>query len=78
MNLLYSLGIRIYGGILWVAQFFNPKAKSWILGRKHFWEKLPKLENRQVYWFHCASLGEFDQGLPMMNLIKENNTSIYI
>ncbi len=78
MNLLYSLGIRIYGGILWVAQFFNPKAKSWILGRKHFWEKLPKLENRQVYWFHCASLGEFDQGLPMMNLIKENNPSIYI
>lgn len=78
MNLLYSLGIRIYGGILWVAQFFNPKAKSWILGRQHFWEKLPKLENRQVYWFHCASLGEFDQGLPMMNLIKEHNPSIYI
>ena len=78
MNLLYSLGIRIYGGILWVAQFFNPKAKNWILGRKHFWEKLPKLENRQVYWFHCASLGEFDQGLPMMNLIKEHNPSIYI
>ncbi len=78
MNLLYSLGIRIYGGILWVAQFFNPKAKSWILGRKHFWEKLPNVENREIYWFHCASLGEFDQGLPMMNLIKENNPSIYI
>jgi 3-deoxy-D-manno-octulosonic-acid transferase len=78
MNLLYSLGIRIYGGILWVAQFFNPKAKSWILGRKHFWEKLPNVENREIYWFHCASLGEFDQGLPMMNLIKEHNPSIYI
>ena len=78
MNLLYSLGIGFYGGILWIAQFFNPKAKSWILGRKHFWEKLPNVENREIYWFHCASLGEFDQGLPMMNLIKEHNPAIYI
>lgn len=78
MNILYSVGIRIYGGILWVAQFFNPKAKSWVLGRKNFWEKLPEIQNQDVYWFHCASLGEFDQGLPMINLIKENNPSIYV
>lgn len=78
MNLIYSLGIRIYGGILWVAQFFNPKAKSWVAGRKNFWARLPEIQNEDVYWFHCASLGEFDQGLPLINLMKENNPSIYI
>ncbi len=78
MNLLYSIGIRIYGAILWLAQFFNPKAKSWVVGRKNFWEKLPAIENQEVYWFHCASLGEFDQGLPLMNQLKLNNPSIYI
>lgn len=78
MNLLYSLGIRIYGAILWLAQFFNPKAKSWVVGRKNFWERLPRIENQEVYWFHCASLGEFDQGLPLINKLKYNNPSIYI
>ncbi len=78
MNLLYSLGIRIYGAILWLAQFFNPKAKSWVAGRKNFWERLPRIENQEVYWFHCASLGEFDQGLPLINQLKSNNPSIYI
>jgi 3-deoxy-D-manno-octulosonic-acid transferase len=78
MNLLYSLGIRFYGGILWVAQFFNPKAKSWVLGRKDFWNQLPQVNNQTIYWFHCASLGEFDQGLPLMNQLKSENPSIYI
>jgi 3-deoxy-D-manno-octulosonic-acid transferase len=78
MNLLYTFGIRIYGCILWIAQFFNPKAKSWIQGRKDFWNQLPKIENQTVYWFHCASLGEFDQGLPLMNQLKSENPSIYI
>lgn len=78
MNLLYSLGIRIYGAILWLAQFFNPKAKSWVVGRKNFWERLPRIENQEVYWFHCASLGEFDQGLPLINQLKSNNPSIFI
>lgn len=78
MNLLYTLGIRIYGLILWIAQFFNPKAKSWIEGRKHFWERLPLVQNREVYWFHCASLGEFDQGLPLMNRLKADNPDIFL
>lgn len=78
MHFLYSFGIRLYGLILWIAQFFHPKAKSWIEGRKNFWERLPKIENREVYWFHCASLGEFDQGLPLMNQLKEQNPDIFL
>ena len=78
MAFLYSAGIRIYGFILWIAQFFNAKAKSWIEGRKNFRAKLPDTGNREVYWFHCASLGEFDQGLPLMNRLKEENPGLFL
>ena len=76
--MLYRLAIKSYGAAIWLAQVFNPKAKSWIAGRKNIWETFPKLNQEEVYWFHCASLGEFDQGLPLMNRLKEENPSIFI
>ncbi len=78
MNWLYTLGIRFYGMILWIAQFFVPKAKSWIEGRKNFWSRLPDVQHKDVYWFHCASLGEFDQGLPLMNRLKAENPNLFL
>lgn len=78
MNLLYTLGIRFYGMILWIAQFFSPKAKSWVEGRKHFWQRIPQIQHPKVYWFHCASLGEFDQGLPLMNRLKSEDPGIFL
>ena len=78
MHFLYNLGIRSYGLILFLAQFFVPKAKKWIGGRLHFWENLPDISGKHVVWFHCASLGEFDQGLPLMNRIKTENPSVYL
>jgi len=78
MYLLYLLGIRLYGAALWLASFFNPKAKSWIVGRRDFWSRLPETKGREVYWFHCASLGEFDQGLPLMNLLKAENPDLFL
>lgn len=79
MAFLYTLGIRFYGIVLFVASWFVPKAKSWVEGRKNWRSKLPVLpENRPVFWFHCASLGEFDQGLPVMNLLREKNPDIYL
>lgn len=78
MKLLYTLGIRAYGMVLWIAQFFSPKAKSWVTGRKRFWQRLPQVPDRKVYWFHCASLGEFDQGLPLMNRLKAEDPDIFL
>lgn len=54
---------------------FNPKAKAWINGRKNW---LPKLKNAtqnfdNCIWFHCASLGEFEQGRPLIELIKNKH-----
>ncbi|MES2588308.1 MAG: glycosyltransferase N-terminal domain-containing protein [Bacteroidota bacterium] len=79
MQIIYSISIRFLFVGIWLAQFFNPKAKKWILGRKNWLQNLPQIDrNREVIWFHCASLGEFDQGLPLMNRLKKENPEIYL
>ncbi len=76
MRALYSIGVRVLFILMWCAHFFHPKAKKWILGRKLSFPNIP--EKKRVYWFHCASLGEFDQGLPIMNELKEREPEILI
>jgi 3-deoxy-D-manno-octulosonic-acid transferase len=78
MAFLYSTSIRLYAFLLWLIQGVHPKAKSWVHGRKNYWENLPEINSSNLYWFHCASLGEFDQGIPVMNLLKEKDPSIQI
>ncbi len=69
----------MYALFLWLIQGFHPKAKAWIRGRENFWKKLPNIPvNASVYWFHCASLGEFDQGIPVMNLLKKREPTCKI
>ena len=78
MRWLYGFGIRILYGLMWIASFFNPKAKKWILGRRDILQPESIPADREVYWFHCASLGEFDQGLPVMNAFKEQNPELFL
>ncbi len=69
--LLYSIGIR-------VAAIANPKARKWINGRQNIFatinEQLRTL-NGQPIWMHCASLGEFEQGRPLLEEIKKNTST---
>jgi len=64
--LLYNLGIRI-------ASLFNSKAKLWIKGRKNIFQKLQLATqgHANIVWFHCASLGEFEQGRPIIKGYKK-------
>ena len=78
MRFIYTLGVVLYALGVRVASIFLPKAKEWVDGRNNFWNQLPDISNKKVYWFHCASLGEFDQGLPVMNLIRKNDPEIFI
>lgn len=78
MKTLYTIGVHFYGFLIRIASIFNPKAKEWIRGRKNQWEQFPDTKNKEVIWFHCASLGEFDQGLPVMNLIKDKNPDTFL
>lgn len=68
--MIYNLGIFLYGLFLQIAALFHPKAKRWMEGRKGYWNHLPAVEGKKVVWFHCASLGEYDQGKPIMEAWK--------
>jgi 3-deoxy-D-manno-octulosonic-acid transferase len=66
--------------MLHLAALFHPKAKAWTDGRQHWQEQLRGVlpADRKVLWFHCASLGEFDQGMPLMKELKEKDPSLFL
>ena len=66
MLLLYNTVIRLYFAAIWFASFFNRKARLWIRGRKG--RKF--LPFQQSTWFHFASLGEFEQGRPVLEALR--------
>lgn len=66
----YSLGICIYGLGIHVASLFHPKAAAWISGRKHWKEDKSLNQLKGCIWMHCASLGEFEQGRPVLEMLK--------
>ncbi len=72
MRLIYLFGVRIYAFAIRVASLWNPKAKAWMHGRKDVWSSLRTWQKTEdpVYWFHCASLGEFEQGRPLIEKLK--------
>ncbi len=73
MTQLYKIGIFLYSLIIRLASPFNEKAKLFVAGRKNWKETLQnKIEKDARYlWFHCASLGEFEQGRPVIEEIKQ-------
>jgi len=76
--LLYNLLLSFYHLAIWLAAIWNPKANAWIHGRKNWQEKvrtaLPFKE--KPIWIHCASLGEFEQGRPLIEKIKSKHPNI--
>ncbi|KEQ30463.1 3-deoxy-D-manno-octulosonic acid transferase [Pedobacter antarcticus 4BY] len=73
MLLLYNFGISLYNLLLHLVSFFNPKAKLFIDGRKNIFELIARKTNADCkhIWFHFASLGEFEQGRPVLEELKK-------
>ncbi|MEM6297359.1 MAG: glycosyltransferase N-terminal domain-containing protein [Bacteroidota bacterium] len=74
--LLYRLGLLGYRLLLWVASSFHPKAKLFLKGRKRLFEDLEATFSRNenpVFWIHCASLGEFEQGRSLIESWKKEH-----
>ena len=72
LRLFYSIGIYIASLVLQVLSLFNKKIKLGISGRKN---TIKILKNKisatdKTIWMHCASLGEFEQGLPVLQELK--------
>ena len=72
MKILYNIGIVIFSALAYIIAPFNSKASLWINGRKKWAEKIAdKIKpGDRVIWMHCASLGEFEQGRPVIESIK--------
>jgi 3-deoxy-D-manno-octulosonic-acid transferase len=54
--------------------FFNPKAKQWHTGRKQILNKIAVAlapNTKPIIWMHCASLGEFEQGRPVLEGLQK-------
>lgn len=72
----YNISIISYQFLIWLLSPFNPKARLWINGRKHIFTELARQisassGSHRIAWFHCASLGEFEQGRPVIEAFRQ-------
>jgi 3-deoxy-D-manno-octulosonic-acid transferase len=73
-QVIYKAGIFLFGKAITVASLFNPKARLLKKGRSRTFEGLQQAfesNQRPVAWFHCASLGEFEQARPVIESFRE-------
>jgi 3-deoxy-D-manno-octulosonic-acid transferase len=74
MIILYTAGILFYDAILHVFALFNTKANLLVQGRKRTVRLIKNLNfSEQTIWIHCASLGEFEQGRPVIEALKKKD-----
>lgn len=73
---MYRTFVFLYPLFIRLAALWNPKAREWIRGRKGLSAALAarfRDETRPVAWFHCASLGEFEQGRPLIEGLRRTH-----
>ncbi len=80
MQLLYNTFIVFAERIVPIFGLFKPKIKQFVQGRKQTFDKLQKsiAPEDTTIWMHCASLGEFEQGRPVIEKIKQQFTEYKI
>lgn len=67
----YTIFLHLYVTAIKLLSFWNPKARLWLSGRKEFPViSFSKNESTKIIWMHCASLGEFEQGRPVLEALK--------
>ena len=72
MKTLYNIIIHFYVISIYISSLFNAKSKQWVGGRKNIFTSIEKAINnhKNIVWFHCASLGEYEQGKPIIEAYK--------
>ena len=80
MSVLYNIAIWCYGVLIGVVGLFNNKAKLFSQGRKGLLKKIAAEVDHSapIVWFHCSSVGEFEQARPLIEWYKENATNYKI
>jgi len=81
-KIVYEIGIGGLEVVLWLMAAFSSKVRRMLLGRKQTIKRLQKFKNESpdnpVCWFHAASVGEFEQALPVIKLLKSENEDLQI
>lgn len=71
---LYTLFIHVYGFLIRLAAVRSKQAKQWVNGRADWRNNYARQlrDCQQPIWIHCASLGEFEQGRPLIEKLRTN------
>ncbi len=77
---MYNFIITIAQQLIKLASLFNAKAKLWNDGQSSLIEQIEQKINKKdtFVWFHAASLGEFEQGRPVIEAIKAKHSAYKI
>jgi 3-deoxy-D-manno-octulosonic-acid transferase len=73
----YNIFLLFLRAGIHIASLFDGKARKWVAGRKNIFRQIENAvaDNENIIWVHCASLGEFEQGRPIMEMFKAQGTS---
>jgi 3-deoxy-D-manno-octulosonic-acid transferase len=73
LTFFYNIGIHLFTFAIWLSSLWNTKARKMRMGRRHWrreiQHKLPPKKAKR-YWFHCASLGEFEMARPVIEQLQ--------
>jgi 3-deoxy-D-manno-octulosonic-acid transferase len=73
MLVFYNIFLSFYRAGITLASLWNPKARLWVEGRKNLFERLKAAVEKgegPIIWMHSSSLGEFEQGKPVLESLK--------
>lgn len=72
---IYNLGLVLYVWAIALASPWHRKAKLWIDGRKGLFRRMKESidPSARIIWIHAASLGEFEQGRPLIEKIRKEH-----
>ena len=75
MNFLYNIFILLYKIALWCFSLFNTKAKEIVKNQRNLIQKIQSdtKGEKNIVWFHAASLGELEQGKSVIKIYKQKN-----
>ncbi|MEF9986255.1 MAG: glycosyltransferase N-terminal domain-containing protein [Bacteroidales bacterium] len=73
MRFLYNIGLCSYVFLVRIVSMFNPKAKLFYNGRKGLLQRIKREISHKdpIIWFHCSSVGEFEQARPIIEWYKK-------
>lgn len=71
--LFYRLSLVLYGLAIRITALRRDKARKWLEGRRNWRDKLRQslVPGKKRIWIHCSSLGEFEQGRPLIDMLRE-------